>query len=74
MLMLICGTSCRPALRLKQVSGRLFATNEDVASDDEGLGGALGPADIKEELFDNVNVHYRQPEVSRASSLRLLLS
>ena len=31
--------------------------------DGENAGGALGPADIKEELFDNVHVHYRQPEV-----------
>lgn len=33
--------------------------------DGENAGGALGPADIKEELFDNVNVHYRQPAVSK---------
>ncbi|CAM9640461.1 unnamed protein product, partial [Discosporangium mesarthrocarpum] len=25
-------------------------------------GGALGPADVKHELFDHVNIHYPQPE------------
>lgn len=50
--------------RQLQVS-RLFIA-EDGDMDDETIGGgALGPADIKDELFDNVNVHYRQPEVSK---------
>lgn len=31
----------------------------------ENAGGALGLAAIKEEMFDNVNVHYRQPAVSK---------
>lgn len=50
-----------------QVSSRLAL---DVDNGEEGVGGgALGPADIKEELFDHVNVHYRQPEVSKCARI-----
>lgn len=51
-------------LTVVQASNRLCgAGGEDGSMDGENAGGALGPADIKEELFDNVNVHYRQPAV-----------
>lgn len=55
-----------------QVSRSLVA-GEDGDDEDELNSGALGPADIKEELFDNVNVHYRQPEVNEHISIRVLL-
>lgn len=51
-----------------QVSERLLGSDSFTSEEGGGLGssgGALGPADIKEELFDSVNVHYRQPAVSK---------
>lgn len=43
---------------------RSMLAGEEGDDEDELNSGALGPAEIKEELFDNVNVHYRQPEVN----------
>eukprot|EP00904_Undaria_pinnatifida_P003061 jgi/Undpi1/12756/HiC_scaffold_6.g02424.m1 len=47
---------------MKREACNRLCGGEDAMLDGENAGGALGPADIKEELFDNVHVHYRQPE------------
>lgn len=50
------------------MSNRLFVAED--GSDEQEAAGALGPAEIKGAFFDTVNVHVRQPEVKRGSSLR----